>query len=571
MPIDYQIRRPEQIDKLRRGGRFDLAVIGAGINGAAIARDAAMRGLRVALVEKGDFAGATSSRSSKLIHGGVRYLPQGQLKLVYQSLRERERLRTVTAPHLVKPVRFLMPLYRARSYGPMLLGLGLTLYDLAAWAPRDQWHRVLDAEAVLRVLPALSREGLRGGALYYDSWSDDARLTLENVLDAVYHGAAAANYLKLDALTAGSGRLKTAAVRDLTDGTQFEIEAARFINAGGPWVDDVRALDDGLAAPSIRLTKGVHVVIPAKRLPIKQWLVLTANHGRIVFVMPQDQYVLVGTTDTDFDGDREQVSANREDVSYLLEVLREGLPEVDLNEKDVVSSFAGLRALLRAAPGKAPSSVPREETIIESRTGLLSVAGGKLTTHREIAQKVVDHLMREMGRQSLRCPTLRTPLPGARALAGVFDGRRAEAAALPPAASEALIGRYGSRAELVAEIIEAAPELSKPLVQGCPVVGAEVAFAVRYEMALKLEDFIVRRASLLWRYPVEAEAGAPEAARLMAKELGWDRARWQQELNRVALDMQSRRGAKADRAADDQLRSEDKDREPDPQAGIDRG
>lgn len=569
MSISYEIRRPEQIDQMRRGGRFDLAVIGAGINGAAIARDASMRGLRVALIEKGDFAGATSSRSSKLIHGGVRYLPQGQLKLVYHALKERERLRTVTAPHLVKPIRLLMPLYRGRSFGPMLLSLGLTLYDLAAWAPREEWHRMLDAEAVLGMLPALAPKGLRGGALYYDSWSDDARLTLENVLDAVYHGAAAANYLKLEGLSAALGKLKTAAVRDLTDGTQFEIEAARFINAGGPWVDDVRRLDDRLMPPSIRLTKGVHLVIPARRLPIKQWLVLTADHGRIVFVMPQGQYVLVGTTDTDFDGDRERVSANQQDVAYLLDVLRESLPQVDLNESDVVSSFAGLRALLRSAPGKPPSSVPREETIIESRTGLLSVAGGKLTTHREIAQKVVDRLMREMGRRSLRCPTLETPLPGARALSFSLDGSRAEAA-LQPAAGAALEARYGSRAELVAEIIKGAPELGKPLVPGCPVLGAEVIFAVRYEMALGLEDFIVRRASLSWRYPLEVEAGAPEAARLMAKELGWDQVRLQQELKRVASDMQSRRGAKAERDAFDQSLSEGKHREPDPQAGIDR-
>jgi glycerol-3-phosphate dehydrogenase len=540
--MDYTIRRDEQINRMRRGGKFDLAVIGGGINGAAIARDAAMRGLSVALIDKGDFAGATSSRSSKLIHGGLRYLPQGQLKLVYQALRERERLRRVTAPHLVRPVQFLMPLYRGRGFGPFTLSMGLTLYDWLAWLPRAECHRTLDTEAVLGLVPSLSHERLCGGALYCDGWSDDARLTMENVLDAAYHGTAVANYVRLENLTKASGRLRTAAVRDLAGGTEFEIRADHFVNAAGPWVDDIRAMDDRTTAPSIRLTKGVHLVIPAERIPIKQWLVLSDDHGRIVFVMPQDRYVVVGTTDTDFNRDRDNVSADRDDVAYLLAVLRENLCELKLNENDVVSSYAGLRALLRTAPGSAPSSVSREETIIESKAGLFSVAGGKLTTHREIAQKVVDRLMREMGRRSSGCPTLKVPLPGARALA-LASGSSGNVLAMTDAVRASLNGRYGARAALVANLVERSPELGEPLADKCPVLRAEVIFAARFEMALTLQDFVVRRTSLIWRYPLEAEVAAPEAARLMAAELGWDAARQKAELEGMVSDLRIRRAA----------------------------
>ncbi len=516
-----------------RDEEFDLAVIGGGINGAAAARDAAMRGLKVALIERGDFASATSSRSSKLIHGGFRYLPQGQFKLVYTALRERERLRHVTAPHLVRPIEFLFPVYRGRGFNRFTMSMGLTLYDLFASMPFKEWHSSLNAAEVRETEPALSRDGLTGGATYFDAWADDARITFENVLDADLHGAAVANYAAVEEFVRTGDKITAARVRDLIGGAACELRAKKFLNATGPWVDEIRRMDDPASRPCVRLTKGAHLVFARTTLPVREAIVLGDEHGRIVFVMPHDRYVLVGTTDTDFSGDPANVAADRADIDYLLGVLAESLPGIKLTTEDVASSFAGLRALVTAGEGSAsPSQVPREEVILESASGLITVAGGKLTTHREIAQKLVDRVMKALGKPAGICPTLTTPLPGARAL-GRTDREARDDVSLRKIghdAAEILNARYGTRAPIVAAIAAESPELAAPLARGCPAIGAEVVNAVRNEMAHSLNDFLIRRTALSWRYPVEAEAAAPAVARIMASELGWDSARAEQEL-----------------------------------------
>jgi glycerol-3-phosphate dehydrogenase len=536
--------RDDQIARMRAES-FDLAVIGGGINGAAVARDAAMRGLRVALLDQGDFAGATSSRSSKLIHGGFRYLPQGQLRLVHHALRERERLHRITAPHLVRPIRFLFPLYRGRGFGPLVVAIGMTLYDLFARAPRAERHRRLNAAGVCALEPAVSSRDLRGGSLYYDAWADDARLTIENALDAAAHGAAVTNYVALEGFSkaaGGAGKLSAAALRDVVTGASFDLRAAVFVNAAGPWVDGVRRLDDPAAPPSVRLTKGVHLIFRHESIPVREALVLSDEGGRIVFVIPRDGYVMVGTTDTDFDGDRNHVRADASDVEYLLGVLREGLPGVKLQAGDVASSFAGLRALVNPGGGKSPSAVPREETILQSVSGLISVAGGKLTTHRAIAERVVDRVMGELSRPKGHCPTRNAPLIGARPL-DPQTGDDGALASIPPDAREILHGRYGTRATLVARLISARPELVEPLAPGCPALGAEVIHAVRNELARTVADFIVRRTALSWRFPYEAAAAAPRVAELMGAELGWDRARQDAELGSFRIALQRAKAA----------------------------
>jgi len=540
-PGENPLDRARSIARLR-AQEFDLAVIGGGINGAAVARDAAMRGLSVALVDRGDFAGGTSSRSSKLIHGGFRYLPQGQLKLVYEALRERERLRRRTAPHLVKPIRFLFPIYRGRGFGRFTMSMGLWLYDLLARMPRTQWHRNLSAASVREFEPALARADLTGGSLYYDAWADDARITFENILDGALHGAAVANYAGVLGFTRNAaGRLAAMTVNDLASGAAFELHARIFVNAAGPWVDHLRRLDDPAARNCVRLTKGVHLIFPRTTLPVHDSLVLADESGRIVFVMPHDSYVLVGTTDTDYDGDPAAVAADKTDLAYLLGVLGESLPGIKLSAEDVASSFAGLRALVEnGADAKAPSSVPREEVILESASGMLTVAGGKLTTHREIAEKLVTRVMKDLGRAAGVCPTRDTPLPGARADGAV----RADAEALATigrVAREILLARYGTRAGIPAQIAATRADLAAPLASGCPVIGAEVIHAVRNEMVSHLADFMVRRTAMSWRYPIEAEAAAPAVARLMAAELGWDPARQEQELAAFRADMARRR------------------------------
>jgi glycerol-3-phosphate dehydrogenase len=525
---------------------FDLAVIGGGINGAAVARDAAMRGLKVALVERGDFAGATSSRSSKLIHGGFRYLPQGQLRLVYTALRERERLRHVTAPHLVHPIRFLFPVYRGRGFNRFTMAAGLTLYDLFARIPWAEWHSNLPAIEVREMEPALSRESLTGGALYYDAWADDARVTFENVLDADLHGAAVANYAGVEGFVKSGGKIAAAGVRDLICGGTCELRAKHFLNASGPWVDAIRRLDDSSSSPCVRLTKGAHLVFARTLLPVRESLVLADEGGRIVFVMPHDRYVLVGTTDTDYADEPENVATEIADVAYLLGVLAESLPGIKLTGADVASSFAGLRALVTAgASGGAPSLVTREEVIRKSASGLITVAGGKLTTHREIAQKLVELVMRELGRPRGTCPTLATPFPGARTTRDL-DRTANDAdilASLKSEAREILVARYGTRAQIPARIAVERAELAEPLARGCPALGAEVVHAVRNEMVHSIHDFLVRRTSLSWRYPVEAEAAAPAVAKIMAAELEWDSARTDAELASFTHEQQKRRVA----------------------------
>ncbi len=517
---------------------FDLCVIGGGINGAAVARDAALRGLRVALVEAGDFAGATSSRSSKLIHGGFRYLPQWQFRMVYHALRERERLRHHTAPHLVHPIRFLFPIYQGRGFGRLTIDMGLWLYDLFARTRWSERHRVLSSKAALEREPALATANLTGAALYYDAWADDARVTFENVLDAGLHGAAVGNYLVVEKFAKNADRIVAARVHDSINDQRIDIRAGHYVNAAGPWVDDIRKMDDAAAKASVRLTKGVHLVFPIRALPVHEPIVLSDDANRIVFVIPHDRYVLVGTTDTDFVGDRRAVAADPSDIGYLLKVLREGLPKIKLTEDDIASSFAGLRALVIGGDDKSPSAVTREETILESASGMLTVAGGKLTTHREIAEKVVDRLMRKLGRSIGASPTRTEPLPGAREVAendsfyALFTGDLAKF----------LDARYGTRARLVARIAAERPELAAPLAPDCPAIGAEVIHAIRNEMAHCVADFLVRRTSFVWRYPIEAEAAAPAVARIMAAELEWDSAREEAELLGFVSDLKRRRG-----------------------------
>jgi glycerol-3-phosphate dehydrogenase len=506
---------------------FDVAVIGGGVNGAAIARDAAMRGLRVTLIDKADFAGATSSRSSKLIHGGLRYLPQGHLRLVYQALRERERLRRLTAPHLVRPIHFLMPFFRGRRPGRHAIALGLALYDLMAWTPRAERHRRLTAAQVKLLEPGLRADGLVGGAGYYDGAGDDARITIENVIDAAGHGAVILNYAALEDFTP-AGPLRVLMVRDLARDAVVNVTARTIVNAAGPWVDDIRRIDDPACAPIVRLTKGVHLIVAAERLPVRNPLVLTDHDGRIVFLMPRDGHVLLGTTDTDFAGDRDQVAVDTADVAYLLGVINEALPGAALGAGDVEYGFAGLRALPGVGGDARPSSVSREELVVTSPSGLLTVAGGKLTTHRAIAEEVVDRLVKDFALPARRCATRTVPLPGARPL------REDDPCAnnLPVATRAILEARYGTRAVLIARIAAERKELAEPLATGAPAIGAEVVFTARHELARTVEDFLVRRTAMVWRAPRAAREAAPMVARILAHELGWDSARETVEVER---------------------------------------
>jgi glycerol-3-phosphate dehydrogenase len=515
---------------------FDLAVIGGGINGAAVARDAALRGLSVALVDRGDFAGATSSHSSKLIHGGLRYLPQGRMRLVYHALRERERLRRLTAPHLVGPIRFLFPFYAGRRPGRWAVSAGLVLYDLFARTPRPERHRKLGANSVREVEPALEDKGLRGGALYYDGWGDDARLTIENIVDVGMHGGVVVNYAEVESLTHRDGRVASARVRDRESGALIEMRARCFVNAAGPWLDRIRVMDEPAARPSVRLTKGVHLVISATRLPVKNALVLTDSEGRIVFLIPHENWTLIGTTDTDYAGDPAQVRAEAEDIDYLIGVVNNLIPRARLERRDVGYSFAGLRVLpANHGDGQSPSAVARDEVVIESQSGLISIAGGKLTSHRRIGEQIGAMVVARLGRPVGLSPTRTMPLPGARPLAS----ERSQGWQMRYPLLEKT---YGSRAAIIMAIARGRKETIKTLDAPVSVIGSQVVFAIRYEWARTVSDFLIRRTAIAWRDPPLAIASALTVGQIMAEELGWNRVKMEEQVEAFLAEMRAAKG-----------------------------
>ena len=511
---------------------FDLAVIGGGINGAAVAREAALRGLKVALVEAQDFSGGTSSRSSKLIHGGLRYLEQLDFKLVHEARTERRRLREL-APHLARPLPFLLPIYAGDPYDPFKIRIGLTLYDLLGNLGREDRHRMLAPEEAARAVPSLRREGLRAAAVYHDSETDDARLTLEFVLDAAEHGAVVANYTEVSALSLSTrsgthqGTVMTAEAYDRLTGRRYEMASRFWINAAGPWVDHVRALVPGFdGSKTLRLTKGTHVILPGVTCGYALFAAILPGE-RIFLMIPWHNYALLGTTDTDFEGDPASVQPDQADVEYLLSAANRVLAE-PLKPREVVGSFAGLRALAME-PGRSPSANTREYRfhVDPWATNFISICGGKLTTARALGEKLVDRVVAELriGTRGASHPSRHAPLPGGHT--GPFEAfvkssteRAASEFRLPRTVAERIVRTYGSRWPLVLGPLREERHLAEPLPGTPTLLAGEVAFAIRHEMAVNLEDFLLRRSGLNWAACTLRET-APAVAKIFAERFGW--------------------------------------------------
>lgn len=519
---------------------FDLVVIGGGINGGATAREAALRGLKVALVEARDFASGTSSRSSKLIHGGLRYLEQMDFLLVRESRRER-RLLLQLAPHLARPVPFLLPIYRDDPYYPLKIRVGLSIYDLLGNLGAQDRHHMLTPEEVLRAIPALRAEGLRAGAVYHDSETDDARLTFENVLDAAGHGAVTVNYTEIRALvisagsSAGAGQVLTAEAEDKLTGRRCELSARFWVNAAGPWVDHVRALLPGFdGSKTVRLTKGTHIILPPLAGPYALFAAILPDK-RIFVMAPWHAYALLGTTDTDFAGDPATVQPEPADTEYLLRAVNRVLRQ-PLKPDAVVGSFAGLRALVYE-PGRSPSATTREYRFHQDpwARNFISICGGKLTTARALGEKLVEKIAASLGVNLPKSAGSRdVPLPGGhtgpfQTFVNTSAARAAQEYGLPPPVAERIIRTYGSRWPLVLEPIRSEKRLAEPLPGSPTLLAAEVDFAVRQEMAVTLEDFFLRRSGLNWTACTLREA-APAAARIFAERLGWSAERQQAAL-----------------------------------------
>jgi glycerol-3-phosphate dehydrogenase len=501
----------DRAESLRRLGSesFDVLVIGGGITGAGVALDAATRGLRTALVEKGDFASGTSSKSSKLVHGGLRYLQQKEYRLVYENLHERQRL-LENAPHLVRPLPFLIPLFGrngavnktvAKAYRT-----ALWLYDVTGGLRIGKRHKRVTKEEALAHLPTLNTDLLAAAFLYYDAQADDARLTMTLARSAADHGAVIANHAGVVSLSRDvAGRVNGAM---LEDGT--EVRATIVVNAAGVWSDEVRTLAEGKDPDSIRPAKGIHLTVPADKLPCDIAAVVPVpKDRRSIFVVPWGGHTYLGTTDTDYDGDLEHPECTADDVRYILDAINLFVTS-PVTEADVVGTWAGLRPLVKNEESTRTADLSRRHKVLESPTsGLITITGGKLTTYRKMAQDTVDAVAKRVDRKVKRSRTASLKLHGA-------DRP-------PPASASAhLAGRYGSDAAAVLALVDEDPSLGEPLVPGLDYLRAEAVYAVREEMARTLEDVLSRRTRALLLVRDATEAAAPQVAELIGAELGWD-------------------------------------------------
>jgi glycerol-3-phosphate dehydrogenase len=500
---------------------FDLLVIGGGINGCGIARDAAWRGLSVALVEADDWGAGTSSRSSRLVHGGVRYLEHGWLRLVFEASRERRTLLRI-APHLVRPLAFTWPVYRGARVPLWKLSAGLWLYDALALFRNVGRFRPLSAAGVCAAEPAVRGDGLVGGARYWDAQTHDTRLTLANALDAVAGGAVAVSHAAVTSLVHDDNRVTGAVVHDALHDRETTVRARAVVNAAGPWSDTVRRLDDPAVGEGVRGTKGVHLMVPRERLPIRDALTLIApQDGRVWFALPWGSCTMLGTTDTFDTTPPAEVRASATDVAYLLTAANAAFPLATLTETDVLSAWAGLRPLVASASAGQPSDASREHELVRAPSGLLSITGGKLTTYRAMASDVVDHVV-----QSLRTPT-RPSVTATRRLPGGDIGSVAgEEAAATAAIGDAHTARhwvaaYGSAWRVLAERAADDASLRQRLVPERPHVWADVVHAVEAEGACTIADVLVRRLELAFEVRDHGRSLATQVAERMAPLLGW--------------------------------------------------
>ena len=512
----------------------DVLVIGGGITGAGIALEAAARGYRVGLVEKGDFAGGTSSKSTKLVHGGIRYLPQFDFALVQEALVERGRLMR-NAPHLVRPLGFVLPLYteNKRPLGTpiappggigmsALLRAGLTLYDLMAGGLAIQRHRHIGARRALELAPALKAEGLRDAFLYYDGQTDDTRLTLTVLRTAAKRGARLANYVEVVGFDLEAGEIRAARVRDILGDEEFAIPARAVINATGAFADQLEAL---AGAPRIAIApaKGVHLTLPRQALPVTDYAVVLPEtpDGRLLFIVPWNTRVILGTTDTK-GSDLNRPAATEADVNYLLSTANAYL-RTTLDRSQVISAWAGYRPLVSPAnaDSQATAKLSRNHVVADGPGGMITVTGGKLTTYRRMAQDALDHLARRW-KQPITHPTESLTLDGAEGHAACQDALRQAAARFGWGQDVlARLAQYGGQAKAILALCAGDGALAQRIVPDLPYIMAEVLYACHHEMAVTLEDVLARRLHIQtedWSQGVEP---APAVARLMAGALGW--------------------------------------------------
>lgn len=534
-------KRADMWDRL--GGEVDLLVIGGGITGCGVARDAARRGLSVVLCEMNDFAYGTSSRSSKLVHGGLRYLEHYEFSLVFEAVSERRILLDI-APHLVNPLGFLFPVYNDSARKLWFINAGMWLYDGLSLFRSPKLHTTLKPDEVREQEPALNCDDLSGAPLYYDCSTDDARLTLENALDAAKAGAVVASWAKVKSFVKDEqARVVGAMVEDQVSGAIKEVRAHAVVNCTGPWTDRTVAMSKALSSgPLLRPTKGVHIVVDHDKLPLTNAVV--AQHPkdkRVLFGIPWGDRTYIGTTDTDYEGDPGDVAATLEDVDYLIEASAAYFPKHRLSRDDVIATWAGLRPLMAPIGSGADvdeSAVSREHQIIVGQDGLITIAGGKLTTYRRMAAEVVDNALKllRLGNHKPKnlkaCETAEEPLPGAVGwpedddhAAVAKQVRDASNGRLDEDVARHLANTYGMRGLELARRVAKDEALGARLVEGRPEVLVQVDWACEEELATRLVDVMVRRTQLFYRDHDQGLGAVPVIADRMAELLGWDDAR----------------------------------------------
>ena len=503
-PISFSaLNRAADIKKLKTE-TFDLLVIGGGITGGGIALDAASRGLKVALLEKGDFASGTSSKSTKLIHGGLRYLKQFDFWLVKEVGSERAIVHKL-APHLVLPEKMVLPLIEGGSYGKWLTSIGLKVYDILAQVSGDDKRQMLEKKDALKLEPLLPKKILKGAGYYAEYRTDDARLTIENIKTSLFYGATALNYAEVSQFTYnGEGTVSGVIAEDHIGGEQFEVRAKNVISAAGPWVDELRSLNNSKKGKRLHLTKGVHLVFPYKKLPVKHSVYFDVPDGRMIFAIPRGKVTYVGTTDTNYNADKDDVNTDLADAIYLISAVNNMFPSIELELSDIQSSWAGLRPLIHEE-GKSASELSRKDEIFTSDSGLISIAGGKLTGYRKMAERVVNRIGQRMeeasGKKLQECTTDTIPLCGSdfkkyKQVEKYIDevAKRIAADGFTRLDAWFLVTTYGKQTDDILRRYDSFKDADKRW----RLLKAELHFSVDYEMIQSPMDFFIRRTGRLY-------------------------------------------------------------------------
>ncbi|MDU0422627.1 glycerol-3-phosphate dehydrogenase/oxidase [Staphylococcus haemolyticus] len=496
----------EVIKKNLQNEEYDVVIIGGGITGAGIALDASQRGMKVALVEMQDFAQGTSSRSTKLVHGGLRYLKQAQIKVVAETGKERAIVYE-NGPHVTTPEWMLLPMHKGGTFGKFTTNLGLTAYDRLAGVKKYERKKMLSKKQTLNKEPLVKKDGLKGGGYYVEYRTDDARLTIEVMKRAEENGAEILNHTKsTDFIYDSKSKVRGIEVQDLLTGEMYEINAKKVINAAGPWVDEVRKKDYTRNNKQLRLTKGVHVVIDQSKFPLRQAVYFdTEKDGRMIFAIPREGKAYVGTTDTFYDNDKTKPLTTQEDRDYLIDAINYMFPDVNVKDEDIESTWAGVRPLI-LEDGKDPSEISRKDEIWEGKSGLLTIAGGKLTGYRHMALEIVDLLAKRLKQEYkltfAECKTKHTPISGGDVGGSAnfesFVERKVEegkAIGLQADVAKRLASKYGSNVDKLFNIAQIAQDkdLKLPL-----ELYVELVYSVQNEMVFKPTDFLIRRSGKLY-------------------------------------------------------------------------